>query len=365
MLSFSTSMETQLVQTHLPTAPTWCDQACNQLTSCLESKVFKVFMSALAGAVVAAAVAIVFSWTVAILPVVLIAGAATGTAANLVYDWWASPNTAERFQELEQVANVFQGTPRVLQAVRAVDNFIRSNPIRLQQSYDYHNFHHELTVITEQIRDRPDLCRIWDIGTVWEAFLDRIEGTTVHQPDSRAIVLHVGMERERLAGRNIEVITDRLNPASPQFERDCAQLFAIEDECFAGNTTANPQWLREQWQSPQNHVHLARRADTQEILGYVWVREEQDTEGHPVLHIPSVARKAEACSLGVASRIFQQVFAQPLNRFNYVYLEVRESNRDAIALYDRLGFRQATVYPGYYTYPLENALVMTRPSVIV
>lgn len=352
-------METQLNLPHLSTAPTWCDQACNQLATCLESKVVKVFMSALAGAVVALAAAMAFSWTVTILPVVLIAGAATGTAANLVYEWWNPSNAVEGFQELEEVANVFERVPRVLQAVRAVDNFIRSNPIRLQQSYDYHNFHHELTVITEQVRNRPDL------SSVWEAFLNRIEGTAVHHPDGRAITLHVGMERERLAGRNIEVITDRLDPASPHFERDCAQLFAIEDECFAGNTTANPQWLREQWQNPQNQVHLARRGDTQEILGYVWVREVQDAEGHPVLHIPSVGRKAEACSLGVASRIFQQVFAQPLNRFNYVYLEVRESNRDAIVLYDRLGFRQATVYPGYYTYPLENALVMTRPSVIV
>ena len=43
-----------------------------------------------------------------------------------------------------------------------------------------------------------------------------------------------------------------------------------------------------------------------------------------------------------------------------VTLEVRASNRPAIALYERLGFRQAGLRPGYYPDDGEDALLMWR-----
>jgi ribosomal-protein-alanine acetyltransferase len=41
-----------------------------------------------------------------------------------------------------------------------------------------------------------------------------------------------------------------------------------------------------------------------------------------------------------------------------VFLEVRESNRAALALYRRLGFRTIGRRPGYYTEPPEDALLL-------
>jgi ribosomal-protein-alanine N-acetyltransferase len=41
-----------------------------------------------------------------------------------------------------------------------------------------------------------------------------------------------------------------------------------------------------------------------------------------------------------------------------VFLEVRESNRAALALYRRLGFRTSGRRPGYYTEPREDALLL-------
>jgi ribosomal-protein-alanine N-acetyltransferase len=41
-----------------------------------------------------------------------------------------------------------------------------------------------------------------------------------------------------------------------------------------------------------------------------------------------------------------------------VFLEVRESNAAAIALYKSRGFTQISVRNGYYRRPVENALVM-------
>jgi ribosomal-protein-alanine N-acetyltransferase len=43
-----------------------------------------------------------------------------------------------------------------------------------------------------------------------------------------------------------------------------------------------------------------------------------------------------------------------------VFLEVRESNRAAIALYERAGFSVVGNRPGYYREPLEDGLQMRK-----
>lgn len=43
-----------------------------------------------------------------------------------------------------------------------------------------------------------------------------------------------------------------------------------------------------------------------------------------------------------------------------IYLEVRESNAPAIALYEGRGFQRISVRAGYYTFPVEDAIVMCR-----
>ena len=44
----------------------------------------------------------------------------------------------------------------------------------------------------------------------------------------------------------------------------------------------------------------------------------------------------------------------------FLTLEVRPSNTAAIALYEKHGFRQAGLRPGYYQHPREDAVIMTR-----
>lgn len=45
---------------------------------------------------------------------------------------------------------------------------------------------------------------------------------------------------------------------------------------------------------------------------------------------------------------------------NILHLEVRESNGAARRLYRRLGFKEDGLRKGYYTDPVENAVLMTR-----
>ncbi len=351
-------MEINLNQIDLSLSSSFCTQIDNVLYSCLESRVAHVVFAVLAGGLIGATLATAFAMAaIPFTAVVLAAGTLSGGAVLL--HGYFSVREGEALDELALVEQVFSTSPRMVEATEVVRTFFRASPIHLQQSYDYHHFHHALTVITEQVKTRADLRQTWGV------FLNRIEGMQVFQPDGRAILLHTDLERERLQGRNIEVITDLLDPRSVRFAQDCEQLFAIEGECFAGNTVMSRTTLVQQWQRPDTTVHLARRRDTGDVLGYVWVREERDTSNHSRLHVFSVGRRAEACSMGLAERLFQRMFAQPMNRFRSVYLEVRESNRDAIALYSRWGFNRTQTRPNYYTAPLENAHVMSFvPNVV-
>jgi ribosomal-protein-alanine N-acetyltransferase len=48
------------------------------------------------------------------------------------------------------------------------------------------------------------------------------------------------------------------------------------------------------------------------------------------------------------------------NTLNPIYLEVREGNTAAIALYEKHGFQSVRQRTDYYTDPVENALIMLR-----
>ena len=71
--------------------------------------------------------------------------------------------------------------------------------------------------------------------------------------------------------------------------------------------------------------------------------------------ILNLAVHPEFRRLGIASELIQQALASYPGVF---FLEVRESNRPARNLYQRLGFRDAGVRPGYYEHPPEAGIVM-------
>jgi len=76
-----------------------------------------------------------------------------------------------------------------------------------------------------------------------------------------------------------------------------------------------------------------------------------------VWHVMNVAVAPERRRRGVASGLISRLVEEAGRELPFT-LEVRVSNRDAIAMYEKLGFRSAGVRPRYYQDNGEDALIM-------
>ena len=78
-----------------------------------------------------------------------------------------------------------------------------------------------------------------------------------------------------------------------------------------------------------------------------------------VWHLMNVAVSPERRRAGVASRLIRSLLEETEAGSGLpITLEVRVSNREAIAMYEGLGFRSAGVRPRYYQDNGEDALIM-------
>jgi [ribosomal protein S18]-alanine N-acetyltransferase len=80
---------------------------------------------------------------------------------------------------------------------------------------------------------------------------------------------------------------------------------------------------------------------------------------HTVWHLMNVAVDLDRRRLGIASRMLEHLFGSVGEDERYT-LEVRVSNAEAIAMYERFGFRSAGMRRRYYHDNNEDALIMWR-----
>lgn len=134
---------------------------------------------------------------------------------------------------------------------------------------------------------------------------------------------------------------------------DAAPLATIERRCFSDPWSENS--FREALESPWTFGLVAQ--DGKGIAGYLIGREVAGTG--EVLNLavsPDFRRRGVARALLRAGLTFLR-----RRRVEEVYLEVRESNRSAQALYLSSGFRPVGQRAAYYRNPKEDALVLWLP----
>lgn len=134
---------------------------------------------------------------------------------------------------------------------------------------------------------------------------------------------------------------------------DVAALVEIERACFRDPWTASG--IRETIQYETARAFLAESGG--HAVGYVMARisgEEGEILNLAVL--PKSRRK------GIARCLLDEALGSiAAAGVKEAYLEVRQSNAEALALYQSHGFRPVGLRPDYYRDPREDALVLRAP----
>lgn len=133
-------------------------------------------------------------------------------------------------------------------------------------------------------------------------------------------------------------------PASPA---DLAEVLALETRCFAVvDRFSRPTWRRLLGHCARRRTALTLAARSDGRL--VGVACGLLRRGSRVLRIYSLAVDPACRGQGLGGRLVRALVAAAPRRCTVAALEVRTANDGAIALYSRLGFRQAVVLPRYY-----------------
>jgi len=106
--------------------------------------------------------------------------------------------------------------------------------------------------------------------------------------------------------------------------------------------------------SPQTIYFVA--LSLEKVIGYVggWIVVNE-------LHITNLAVVKTHRGRGIANKLLERLFETAIEGgCEIAYLEVRVSNTPAQNLYNKLGFEVAYTRKGYYTKPVEDAIVMVK-----
>ena len=138
----------------------------------------------------------------------------------------------------------------------------------------------------------------------------------------------------------------------PMDRSHVGQIAELERECFS--TPWSEAMLTEALFDAQASFIVAESEDGG-LLGYAGLHVVLD-EGY----IDNIAVHPDARRHGVASALLDVYCRFGAANLAFLTLEVRVSNTAAIGLYEKYGFHQAGLRPGYYQNPREDALIMTR-----
>jgi ribosomal-protein-alanine N-acetyltransferase len=124
---------------------------------------------------------------------------------------------------------------------------------------------------------------------------------------------------------------------APMVESDIADVLAIE-----GASKMTEAQLREELERPWARLWAARSGSVTVAFLVAWHVSDE-------LHVLNVATHPSHRRKGIGLALMEEAlrFAQG-KKVRHVLLEVRRSNRPAIALYRRLGFYAMGVRPRYY-----------------
>lgn len=129
-------------------------------------------------------------------------------------------------------------------------------------------------------------------------------------------------------------------------------VFEIEKECFSSPWSEDG--IRSELENSNARFFVAEYNG--DVLGYAGM--------HTVCgecYIANIAVHGTYRKKGIASTLLEKL-EETAKKENgeFITLEVRKSNENAIRLYSRLGYKEVGVRKNYYSKPTEDAVLMTK-----
>lgn len=157
------------------------------------------------------------------------------------------------------------------------------------------------------------------------------------------------------AEQNVEV-EGRKNPSVARKFRgeDAESVMAIAAESPEASNWSRDSYIK--FADEENTLSLVIETEGGEVSGFLVGRGIADQA--EVLNL-AVGKRHRRCGEGA---VLLETFLKECERHcaKNVYLEVRESNTDAIAFYEKHGFSRTGKRKGYYRYPDEAAVSMEK-----
>ncbi len=139
--------------------------------------------------------------------------------------------------------------------------------------------------------------------------------------------------------------------------RDLAQIEEIERSSYP--TPWSRSMFASELSKPSSLCLGAHDTETGQLVGYLVISRYVDA-----WHVMNVAVDPDHRGRGVGTMLLERLFDLTADDARRGYtLEVRVTNRKAIELYERLGFRSRGLRRGYYTDNREDALIMWKDPV--
>ena len=134
-------------------------------------------------------------------------------------------------------------------------------------------------------------------------------------------------------------------------ESDIQEIAELEKECFSEPWSEDS--LKDELTNETARFYVLR--DNKKLLGYIGAN---NICGE--VYITNVAVSGGCRGKGYGKKLVNHLLKQSeLEKALFVTLEVRESNENAINLYEKCGFKKIGERKNFYSKPTENALIYT------
>jgi len=313
-----------------------------------DDKIVSVFLKTVTGLIIGSAAGAIFTALVAGGGGTIAAGAAIGG----IFGWHLGLKQEIKNKRLQTVHLLLSQIedPTLRASIQKIENVAARAFFNCPT--EYYSLHHQIAEVTDEIQTKAS-----SISQAWKRYLCALQGQPVRYSDGTNVVIDCSEHVKRCEGRQTPLTCSQVDATHPDYWKDLQQIEALEIECFGAENAHSASRLAQLFSSPQNSC-LVVRDSSQSIVGFLHYRQEQRSDGETSLHITRVGRKADAAKQGIGESLFKMLYSQDLTQFSRVFLEVRQNNFAAQALYKKFGFQPDEIISNYYCYPTENAIVM-------